>query len=179
MISRKSVALLSGALVLLSAPLTAGPAVAAGTSPAASGQNAVAGNWLIHTFNGKCVEVENSQTGNGATVQQWDCVGQAGSGWYGEWHGSYEYVKNSHSGKCLEVENSQTGNGARIQQWDCLGQEGSKWYPVDAGNGYVNLVNYHSGKCLEVENSQTGNGARIQQWDCVGQAGSKLYTSAA
>ncbi|WP_328740952.1 RICIN domain-containing protein [Streptomyces erythrochromogenes] len=136
---------------------------------------AAAGGWLIHTFNGKCLEVENSGTANGARVQQWACNGQAGSGWYGEKHGSYEYVKNYHSGKCLEVENSRTTNGARVQQWACNGQAGSKWYPLDAGNGYYTLRNPASGKCLEVENSGTANGARVQLWDCKGQAGTKLY----
>ncbi|MFI5527769.1 RICIN domain-containing protein [Kitasatospora sp. NPDC051853] len=179
MLSRKSLAVLGGALVLLASPVAVGPAAAAGPNPAGAGQSLAASGWLIHTFNGKCVEVENSGTGNGDRVQQWDCVGQAGAVWYGEWQGEYEYIKNSNSGKCLEVENSGTGNGDRVQQWDCVGQAGAKWYPVNAGNGYVYFKNHHSGKCLEVENSGYSNGARIQQWDCVGQAGSKFYTTAA
>ncbi|MFE5520713.1 RICIN domain-containing protein [Streptomyces virginiae] len=146
-----------------------------GAEPAASDQRASAAIWLIHTFNGKCLEVENSGTANGARVQQWACNGQTGSGWYAEKHDGYEYIKNYRSGKCLEVENARTNNGARIQQWDCKGQAASKWTPVDAGNGYYTLRNYANGKCLEVENSGTANGARVQLWDCKGQAGTKLY----
>ncbi|MEU7233375.1 RICIN domain-containing protein, partial [Streptomyces chrestomyceticus] len=75
---------------------------------------------------GKCLEIENSSTKNGARAQQWDCKGQAGAGWYlldlggGNWS-----IVNAKSGKCLEIENSSTKNGARAQQWDCKGQAGS------------------------------------------------------
>ncbi len=127
---------------------------------------------VIINQSGKCLEISNSSTANGARAQQWDCKGQAGSKWgMADAGGGAYYLVNAHSGKCLEIENSSTANGARAQQWDCKGQAGSKWrFYVVAGQA-AKVVNAKSGKCLEIENSSKSNGARAQQWDCNGQLG--------
>jgi serine protease len=123
---------------------------------------------LIKNASGKCLEIENSSTSNGARAQQWDCLGQAGMYWriVDVGSGYYHIVSNS-SNKCLEIENSSYSNGARAQQWDCVGQSGALWTFSGA-----NIIN-RSGKCLEIENSSYSNGARAQQWDCVGQSGAQ------
>ncbi|WP_373301057.1 RICIN domain-containing protein [Streptomyces violascens] len=36
---------------------------------------------MVSEVSGKCLEVDNSSTNDGARVQQWDCKGQAGSKW--------------------------------------------------------------------------------------------------
>lgn len=33
--------------------------------------------YLVNAHSGKCLEIENSSTANGARAQQWDCKGQA------------------------------------------------------------------------------------------------------
>ncbi|WP_404960342.1 RICIN domain-containing protein [Streptomyces sp. 147326] len=128
---------------------------------------------IYNAPSGKCLEISNSSTANGARAQQWACNGQAGSKWgMADAGGGTYYLVNAHSGKCLEIENSSTANGARAQQWDCKGQAGSKWkFYVHSGNA-ATVVNAKSGKCLEVENSSGANGARVQQWTCNGQVGS-------
>ncbi|MEU4730576.1 RICIN domain-containing protein [Streptomyces sp. NPDC023588] len=126
----------------------------------------------IYNQSGKCLEISNSSTANGARAQQWDCNGQAGSNWsMADAGGGTYYLVNAHSGKCLEIENSSTANGARAQQWDCKGQAGSKWKFYVVGGTAARVVNAKSGKCLEIENSSKSNGARAQQWDCNGQPG--------
>lgn len=36
---------------------------------------------VVNAKSGKCLEVENSSSANGARVQQWTCNGQLGSYW--------------------------------------------------------------------------------------------------
>jgi hypothetical protein len=124
------------------------------------------GVYIIRNANGKCLEIENSFTQNGAVAQLWDCVGQPGMYWRigANGTGAYAIVSN-HSRECLEIENSSVRNGARAQQWACVLQGGANWF-----FGGTHIFNA-SGKCLEIENSSDGNGARAQQWDCVGQSG--------
>ncbi|MEU1286731.1 RICIN domain-containing protein [Kitasatospora sp. NPDC005856] len=124
---------------------------------------------------GKCLEITNSSTANGARAQQWECKGQAGSKWQWQSAGDGFYnVVNVHSGKCLEIENSSTANGAAAQQWTCNGQNGAKWklIQVRSGGGMNRYkLQNHSGKVLEITNSSTANGANAQQWEYKGQSG--------
>ncbi|MEU7154960.1 RICIN domain-containing protein, partial [Streptomyces chrestomyceticus] len=89
-----------GAAGLLAVGGFAGPADASSTRPAASSPASVTANltgqrpalvqpgqaslssvaWA-NAKSGKCLEVENSSTKNGARAQQWDCKGQAGASW--------------------------------------------------------------------------------------------------
>ncbi|MFD5619228.1 hypothetical protein [Streptomyces yangpuensis] len=78
-------AVLASAWALGVAPASAAASGASplpGAGPATSDQRVSAAIWLVHTFNGKCLEVENSGTANGARVQLWDCKGQAGTKLY-------------------------------------------------------------------------------------------------
>ncbi|MER7771784.1 RICIN domain-containing protein [Kitasatospora sp. NPDC096140] len=127
-------------------------------------------------FEGRCLEVENSSTQNGARVQLWDCHNQPGSYWrFGDVAGTnYHYLVNDHSGKCLEIEDSSLSNGARAQQWDCVGQPGAIWVHLHElsykSYDYYKILNT-SDKALEVENSASFNGAPVQQWNYGGQGG--------
>ncbi|MEV6672057.1 RICIN domain-containing protein [Streptomyces sp. NPDC051162] len=116
---------------------------------------------------GKCLEIENSSSSNGARAQQWSCGSQTGSYWKFRNRGDGWYSLENFSGKCLEVADSRTDNGAPVQQWSCAGNDTQEWkFSTGAGHyGNFALVNRNSGKVLEVENSSTANGARVQQWD--------------
>ncbi|UNO38819.1 RICIN domain-containing protein [Streptomyces sp. MST-110588] len=132
---------------------------------------------IVNSHSGKCLEIENSSKQNGARAQQWDCNGQAGSGWrLQDLGGGAWYIINAHSGKCLEIENSSASNGARAQQWDCKGQKGAKFWLDDRGSyWWIRPTTGSSDKCLEIENSSMSNGARAQQWDCNGQSGARWW----
>ncbi|MFG3053671.1 RICIN domain-containing protein [Kitasatospora sp. NPDC048239] len=132
----------------------------------------------IANYEGRCLEVENSSTENGARVQLWDCHNQPGSYW--RWMSvpgtNYSYLVNDHSRKCLEIENSSLANGGRAQLWDCAGQTGAMWvatgelYDRDRAIEHYTILNT-SDRALEVENSASFNGARVQQWSYGGQTG--------
>ncbi|GAA2796559.1 RICIN domain-containing protein [Kitasatospora sp. CM 4170] len=124
----------------------------------------------IYNSSGKCLEIENSSTKNGAPAQQWTCNRQAGSKWYPHALGDGWYNFKNASGKCLEITNSSTGNGANAQQWTCNQQDGARWRVERAADGHI-VIRNHSGKVLEITNSSTGNGANAQQWSYNGQSG--------
>ncbi|MFD6878449.1 MULTISPECIES: RICIN domain-containing protein [unclassified Streptomyces] len=124
------------------------------------------GEYLIINGSGKCLEIENSSTANGANAQQWMCVGQRGAAWRFVDLGNWTYgIVSAKSGKCLEVENGSKVNGAQVQQWDCnlnLGHHRWEYRGLDAT--HYTFRNVGTGKTLEVENSSGADGARVQQW---------------
>ncbi|MEU1372120.1 RICIN domain-containing protein [Streptomyces triculaminicus] len=135
-----------------------------------TGSHAQAYNININNYNsGKCLEIEDSSTDNGARAQQWDCRGQEGSIFHriDVGPGDQFMLVNRLSGKCLEVADSRNDNGAPIQQWTCnKAVRGMLWVPTGLAGVYLN---YGSGKALEVENRSYSNGARIQQWEWAGE----------
>ncbi|MEU3352077.1 RICIN domain-containing protein [Streptomyces sp. NPDC037389] len=131
-----------------------------------------AGSWtdgsfkLVNRGSGKCLEIRDSSTENGAPAQQWDCNGQAGIYWsvYQQDRGRF-WIVNDNSGKCLEINNSSKSYGARAQQWKCGDQPGAFWEVLHLDSQYGALfVNSNSGQLLEIENSSRINGAPAQQW---------------
>lgn len=135
---------------------------------------------LIINGSGKCLEIVNSSTANGADASQWSCVGQPGAVWQlvkptGTNDTSAYWIRNVNSGKCLEIENGWKHNGAPAQQWTCtpgvaaqLWRTGGISYTSIPGKSLYNLGTQH---WLEVENSSSSNGARVQQWDYANVTG--------
>ncbi|MGW0515807.1 RICIN domain-containing protein [Crossiella sp. NPDC003009] len=178
---RRTLSLL--ACVLLAGVLTAQPAQAEQRFPDQHFPKHGDITPLVNVNSGKCLEIADYGTHNGARAQQWRCEGVHSQHWV--WHylsnstqGSIEWrhywLKNRHSGKCLEIADSSTANGARAQQWDCDGRAGGQiWtiaytsgstFPLRRGsleNGFV------STRCLEIADSSKANGARAQQWQCA------------
>jgi hypothetical protein len=145
----------------------------ANAAPAQQGGVGVQLAWdkLQARHSGKCLDVENFDTSNGAWVEQWQCnansynqdfifqPSDAGANWY--------KVKVRHSGKCLDVENFDTSNGAIIQQWQCNVNSSNQDFALDyTTDGYFKLRARHSGKCLDVKNFSQLNGAWVDQWQC-------------
>jgi Ca2+-binding RTX toxin-like protein len=81
---------------------------------------------------GKCVDVSNVSTADGAALQEYDCLGAAQANQL--WKvipiaGQSPYVafQAKHSGKCADVSGVSTANGARLQQWTCLWGGNQQW----------------------------------------------------
>ncbi|MGK5546713.1 RICIN domain-containing protein [Streptomyces sp. URMC 127] len=156
-----AVAITVGSIISISsAPATA-------STPTLGVSQAGASLTFENAHSRKCLEVENSEKGNGARVQQWDCKGQAGSRWvtYSFGNGYYQIV-NSNSNKCLEIVSSRTDNGAPAQQWDCKPSLENQIWKWEMGEGFGNrLINKRSGKVLEIIGGSIENGARAQQYE--------------
>ncbi|MEV6842626.1 chitosanase [Actinoplanes sp. NPDC051411] len=138
-----------------------GAAVIYGLLPASAAAGAP-----ITGLGGKCVDVANASTANGAAIQLYDCNGSAAQ----QWSLSGGALVNAGSGKCLDVTSASVANGAKIQQYDCNGTAAQKW-TLSGGE----LINSGSGKCLDVTGKSTANGARLQIWTCTG-ASNQIWT---
>lgn len=91
---------------------------------------------LINRNSGKCLDVVNASTADGANVQQFTCHRGANQRWYirsdlgrGGHANSYRFV-NVASGKCLDVVDASIANQANVQQFSCHGGANQRWARV-------------------------------------------------
>jgi Ricin-type beta-trefoil lectin domain-like len=82
---------------------------------------------------GKCLDVLNGSTADGAWLQEYDCLGAGQTNQHFRvvpiaGQPPYEAFMARHSGKCLDVTGNSTVNGARIQQWGCHWGGNQQWY---------------------------------------------------
>ncbi|MFF3216776.1 RICIN domain-containing protein [Streptomyces sp. NPDC002886] len=138
--------------------------------PASSASAAIPGHTIRNFNSGKCMEVADWRTDNGAPVRQWDCTGGANQNWAlipqgGSW---YKFV-NEASGKCLEIADWRTDYGAPARQWDCTGGANQQWrwaWSDRDGDGIYtqHIWNRESLLVLEIPAWRTDNGAPVTQW---------------
>ncbi|MFD9535300.1 ricin-type beta-trefoil lectin domain protein [Streptomyces sp. NPDC060010] len=118
----------------------------------------------VHAANGKCLDIENGGTGNGAPVQIYTCNGTAAQQWtmFGDDHGFH--LRSATSQKCLDVSNAGAANGTRIQIWTCNSTPAQTWeFNLRAT---TSIKNVGSGKCLDLHTYELGNDAWL--WECNG-----------
>lgn len=132
----------------------------------ATGQNGPLVN-LVARHSGRCADVVNGSTGNGAELVQFAC----GSGTNQRFSvvdvgGGYVQLVARHSGKCVDVSNWSTGDGVVLAQYTCHVGTNQQFQLQDTGDGYTRLVARHSGKCADVRDASTADGARVVQWSC-------------
>jgi hypothetical protein len=126
---------------------------------------------LISAATGKCLDVANNSTADGAAVHMWTCYSTVASQ---QWTLADNGQVQS-QGKCLDVANNATTDGALTHMWTCYDTVSSqRWSLTAAGD----LVNQASGKCLDVQGNSTTDGARAQLWSCAGTANQKWRFSA-
>ncbi|MWA11449.1 RICIN domain-containing protein [Streptomyces sp. BA2] len=127
---------------------------------------------LTARHSGKCLDVSDASSADGAAVVQYSCDGGLNQQWRLEDAGDgYVRVLAQHSGKCLDVADEATGDGAFVNQYRCGSGAHQQWRFEDRGSGgrgddTYRLVSRHSGKCLDVADESTGDGARLVQWTC-------------
>jgi hypothetical protein len=127
---------------------------------------------------GKCLDVKDNSTADGARIQQWDCLGTSNQLFRVlPRYGTYT-LQAVNSGKCVDVTGGNTANGALLQQWTCstpaVLQQRFHFAKTTVDNGAwpdFQLQAQHSGRCVDVKDYSTSNGALIQQFDCVAGGG--------
>ena len=126
---------------------------------------------LVSVNSGKCLDVSGASSGNGANVQQWECLSAAQTNqvWMLIPMGDAFQLVAQHSDKCLDVSGVSTADGANIHQWQCIGasQTNQLWTLSRSGGTYQVLAK-HTGKCLDVAGASTSNGGNVHQWSCHG-----------
>jgi len=121
----------------------------------------------------RCITVHGASTGNGATIDQYSCVGQANQRWrvlviavVSNKLSYTAYLIAENSGKCMDVQGGSTANGAKVIQWSCNSRKNQIFNVQLLADGNVLIRPFHSNKCLDVEGAATGNNVRLIQWKC-------------
>jgi hypothetical protein len=124
---------------------------------------------LTVRHSGKCADVRDQSTADGAAAVQFSCNGGNNQQWrIQSISGGYVQVIARHSGKCLDVTSGSTADGAAVIQWACGTGANQQWSVQDAGGGYVRLVARHSGKCLDLPSSSQSDNIQFKQYPCNG-----------
>ncbi|PTL84821.1 ricin-type beta-trefoil lectin domain protein [Vitiosangium sp. GDMCC 1.1324] len=124
------------------------------------------GRAIVSNFNGKCIDVPNSNGVDGAQLQMWDCNGTNAQKWTFYSDGTVRAF-----GLCMDVAWGSTANGAAIQLANCNGTGAQKFVLSGAGD----LVNVQANKCVDIKDWNSASGARLHTWECSGGSNQKWY----
>nr|WP_184847096.1 ricin-type beta-trefoil lectin domain protein [Allocatelliglobosispora scoriae] len=116
-------------------------------------------------WQGKCIDVPNSNGVPGQRLQLWDCNGTNAQNWTWPGDGTIRAF-----GLCMDVAWGSTANGAAIQLASCSGNPAQQFVLSGAGD----LVNPQANKCVDVT-GWGGTGTPLSQWECTGGANQKWY----
>jgi poly(3-hydroxybutyrate) depolymerase len=113
------------------------------------------GNRLRNEGSGRCLDVSQASSANGAQTQIWDCHTNA----------NQQFTQNGAAlqvmGKCLDAPPNAAA-GTRVQIWDCHGGANQGWNVNSNGT----ISNAQTGLCLDVNGASTANGAAVIVWNC-------------
>ncbi|MFB7939870.1 RICIN domain-containing protein [Streptomyces sp. NPDC056049] len=151
------------------------------TVDAAAGTVQGLGTWetLTASHSGKCADVADRSTADGAALIQWGCANSVNQQFWLKPAGTNRVqIVARYSGKCLAPKDGSTADGAAIAQYPCNGTTGQQWRVTSSG-GTVQLSGSASGKCLDVTNQSTADGTALIQWSCNSGANQKWLRTAA
>lgn len=113
---------------------------------------------VVGAGSGRCVDVPDASTANGARTRLWDCHGGSNQRW--------TYTANRelmvYGNKCLDAYGQGASNGTAVVIWDCNGGANQRWNLNSDGT----IAGVQSGRCLDVYGAGTANGTEIVIWDC-------------
>ncbi|WP_437574891.1 ricin-type beta-trefoil lectin domain protein [Sorangium sp. So ce887] len=116
----------------------------------------------------RCLDVSNSSTEEGATVQTWGCNGTSAQEWLLTPSG--ELRSSVAPDRCLDVSGGDTTPGAQVQTWECNGTNAQKWTRNASGELRSALA---ANLCLDVAGGSTAEGAAVQTGTCSGSDAQK------
>ncbi|WP_076972403.1 ricin-type beta-trefoil lectin domain protein [Streptomyces sp. M1013] len=118
---------------------------------------AASGTGEVTGVNGKCLDVDNSQTADGTKVQVWTCNGTGAQQWTLPGDGTVRALD-----KCLDVSGGGSADGTKIHLWTCNGSGAQTWAPQADGT----VRNPQSGKCLDASGGTWNDGTPVHLWTC-------------
>lgn len=121
---------------------------------------------FVSDWNGKCIDVPNSNFADGVPLQAWTCNGTGAQAW----NVSGNTIRTQNN-LCMDVAWGSTANGAVIQLATCSGNAAQQFVLSAAGD----LVNPQANKCVDIKDWNPNDGARLQLWDCAGTANQKWH----
>lgn len=139
------------------------------TPPPPSSQQPLYNRQIKNIGSGKCLDVHNFGTHNGANVQIYSCSGGNNQKWsfFSSDKTIRVYASPSQQGMCLDAHKlgnqSKPANGANIQIYSCSGGQNQKWNVYSDGT----IRSYNGTICLDVEGFGTANHSNVHAWhDC-------------
>ncbi|MFB7473301.1 RICIN domain-containing protein [Kitasatospora sp. NPDC056184] len=147
-----AVTLAAGAALVSAAPVSAAPITNIGYDLEVR---------AVHS--GKCLEIADWRTDDGAPLRQWSCTGGDNQKWRFNADGT---VVNVHSGKCLEVPGWSRQHGVQAGQWGCHGGANQQWEGFNAMPELNSRVigNLYASGVLDVAGASTDDGAPVIMW---------------
>ena len=124
------------------------------------------GTTLVSAASGRCLDVPDSATANGAQPVIWDCNGGANQRW------TFTGQSIQALGKCLDAPMNATA-GAKAQIWDCNSGSNQQW----TANADGTIRGVQSGLCLDVDRNLTANGTAVLLWTCTAAANQRWSRS--
>jgi hypothetical protein len=115
---------------------------------------------IVGGQSGRCVDVANVSTANGAQVHLWDCHGGANQ----QWTYTSSRQLRVYGNKCLDAFGAGTSNGTAAIIWDCHGGSNQQWNVNSNGT----ITGVQSGLCLDASGNGTANGTLLHLWSCHG-----------
>ncbi|MEV6798955.1 ricin-type beta-trefoil lectin domain protein [Micromonospora rifamycinica] len=137
-------------------PPTTPPTTTPPTTPPAGQANVM----IAGGQSGRCIDVANSSTSNGARLQLWDCHGNSNQ----RWTHTANRTLTVYGNKCLDASGSGTSNGTVVHIWDCNGGANQQWNRNSNGT----ITSAQSGLCLDAVGAGTANGTQLNLWACNG-----------
>lgn len=120
---------------------------------------------IINKRSGKCFDVSSWGTGNGESINQWDCHGGANQQWYfRRADDRHLQIISVHSNKCIDVPCASFDDLTHVHQWDCHGGDHQLWELAELEDGSYRITAKHSQRCLEVMYASYDNGSAITQY---------------
>ncbi|MEU0406143.1 RICIN domain-containing protein, partial [Streptomyces sp. NPDC006197] len=136
------------------------------------------GTWetLTASHSGKCADVADRSTADGAALIQWTCGNRSVNQefWLKSAGNGQVQIVARYSGKCLAPRDGSTADGAAIVQYACDGTAAQRWSVIGSGST-VQLAAVQSGKCLDVTNTSTSDGTPLIQWSCNTSAANQKW----
>ncbi|MFB6889094.1 RICIN domain-containing protein [Kitasatospora sp. NPDC056327] len=157
------------------ATLLALAAALAGALPLAAPGTALAGGvqptppyfTLRNLATGKCLEVADRRTDDGAPVRQWTCHGGPNQQW-GIGYAGHGLVSRL-SGTCLDVPGGSTVWGTQPVQWQCHLGTNQEWTVPGHGRPELDYLSA-LGLVLDVPGGSTADGTPVVLWGANGGA---------
>jgi poly(3-hydroxybutyrate) depolymerase len=128
------------------------------SSPPSGQQNVM----IVGGQSGRCVDVPNASTSNGARGQLWDCSGGTNQ----RWTHTASRTLTVYGNKCLDASGAGSSNGTAVVIWDCHGGANQQWNLNPNGT----ITGVQSGLCLDAAGYGTANGTQLHLWACHGGA---------
>ena len=135
------------------------------------------GDYVIRSaMTGKCVDIDNGSSADGAKVQQWDCNGTNAQKFHisptsdGFWK-----IINVNSGKGLDIKGVSTAQNTELNQWSYVGGGNQQFQFIGRGNNQFSVHPRHTGMAIDLYWGSVDNGTVYVQYPYSGGA-NQLFT---